>query len=302
MSACATTRFSNNLYLITLPPPVPGFNNFISVWVYKGPVSFVVDVGPSVAAGDLIQALEHLDVNQLDYIFLTHIHLDHSGGIGDIAEHFSFPPIVCHPAAIPHLVNPEKLVAGTIKTLGERGKAYGPVKPVPMHRLVASDSFDAEDILIIPTFGHSPHHVSIKKGDHLFAGEAGGVYIKMDSDTYYMRPATPPVFYPEITIESIDRLISAKPEYICYGHYGRAGNATEKLGKHRNQILLWKGIINDEMDEHSEADREENILSRLVSEDPLLGGFFQMEESVRERERFFLLNSIRGFLDSLSPA
>jgi len=299
MSAGAA-KLSNNLFLITLPPPAPGFTDFISVWLFKGPVSFIVDVGPSVTAGALVQALQRLDIDRLDFIFLTHIHLDHAGGVGDIATHFSSAPIVCHPAAIPHLADPERLVAGTIKTLGERGRAYGPVRPVPMHRLLASDSFDSTDVFIIPTLGHSPHHVSIRKGRHVFAGEAGGVYIKTDPTTDYMRPATPPVFYPEVTIKSIDRLIATDPEYICYGHYGLAADAVDMLVKHRNQILLWKDIVKDEMDTHSGTNRENEILSRLFTEDPLLSGFFQMTEGVKERERFFLLNSIRGFAESLT--
>ncbi|MBW1892565.1 MAG: MBL fold metallo-hydrolase, partial [Deltaproteobacteria bacterium] len=128
------TQFSNNLFLITLPPPIPGFNDFICVWLYKGSISFIVDVGPSVTVPDLIKALNDLDITCLDYIFLTHIHLDHAGGIGEIAEHFSLTPVICHAAAISHLVDPSKLVAGTIKTLGDTGRAYGPIKPVPKNR------------------------------------------------------------------------------------------------------------------------------------------------------------------------
>jgi hypothetical protein len=63
MSACAT-KLSNNLFLITLPPPVPGFTDFISVWLVKGPISFIVDVGPSVTATELIKVLQHLDIQR----------------------------------------------------------------------------------------------------------------------------------------------------------------------------------------------------------------------------------------------
>lgn len=294
-----TTKFSANLFLITLPPPVPGFTDFICVWLYKGQISFIVDAGPSATASDLIQALHHLDITHLDYIFLTHIHLDHAGGIGEIAEHFSSTPIVCHSDAIPHLIDPAKLVAGTINTLGDTGRAYGPVKPVLKSRLMASDSFDSTDIFIIPTLGHSPHHISLIAGKYLFAGEAGGVHIRINATTDYMRPATPPIFFPDVTIESIDRLINAAPETICYGHYGQSDGAVAMLKKHKAQLLLWKDIIKDEMDKHYETNREEKIMSRLFAEDPLLSGFFLMADSVKERERFFIANSIKGFVQSL---
>jgi glyoxylase-like metal-dependent hydrolase (beta-lactamase superfamily II) len=294
------TKLSDSLFLITLPPPVIGFTDFICVWLYRGSASFLVDVGPSVMAPDLIQALHHLHITHLDYIFLTHIHLDHAGGIGEIAEHFSSTPIICHSAAIPHLTDPSKLMAGTIKTLGDKGRAYGPIKPVSRKRLMASNSFHSPDMFIIPTLGHSPHHFSLKAGEYLFAGEAGGVHITINATTDYMRPATPPIFFSEVTMESIDRLIKTEPEYICYGHYGQSGDAVEMLKKHRGQLLLWEDIIKDEMDKHGETIREEKIMARLLAEDPLLSGFSLMEDDVKERERFFLANSIKGFVQSFT--
>ena len=74
-------EISNNLYLITLTPPIPGFNNFIGVWLYKGKRTFIVDVGPSVTTNGLLEALQDLKVQHLDFILLTHIHIDHAGGI-----------------------------------------------------------------------------------------------------------------------------------------------------------------------------------------------------------------------------
>ena len=99
-------QITDDLYLLTLVPPIPGFEAFICSWLYKGDQVFIVDVGPAVTADDLITALQTLDVFGLDYILLTHIHLDHAGGIGEIAQAFPGTPIVCHPAGIPHLIDP----------------------------------------------------------------------------------------------------------------------------------------------------------------------------------------------------
>lgn len=298
------TPFSEHLFLITLPPPIPGFSDFISVWLYKGRTTFIVDTGPSATAPDLIKTLEDLGVSRqrLDYILLTHIHLDHAGGAGDVAAHFAETPVVCHAAAIPHLVDPSRLTAGTIATLGDTGKAYGPVKPIPENRLVAFDSAALPGVVIIPTPGHSAHHTSFLVGDHLVAGEAGGVHIRLSSGETYMRPATPPRFFPDITVDSIDRLVAAAPEYICYGHYGRSGSAASMLKTHKHQILLWQDMVQDELDRGGRVDIEERILSRLFTDDPLLFAFSQMDGDTQKRERFFLTNSIRGFVQALEKS
>jgi glyoxylase-like metal-dependent hydrolase (beta-lactamase superfamily II) len=124
-------QISKNLYLISLTPLIRGFDNFISVWLYKGKnKTFIIDVGPSVTSTSLKIALKELEVKRLDYIFLTHIHLDHAGGIGDISSCYPETPVICHQAGMDHLVEPEFLVAQTIKALGETGRVYGSIQPV----------------------------------------------------------------------------------------------------------------------------------------------------------------------------
>jgi len=86
-------------------------------------------------------------------------------------------------------------------------------------------------------------HVSYLTEKYLFAGEAGGVFLSLNSGDEYLRPATPPRFFLEISTGSINTLIERNPERICYGHYGIRENAVNMLKKHRNQLLLWEEII-----------------------------------------------------------
>ena len=211
---------SNDLFLITLPPPIPGFDDFIGCWLYRENISFIIDPGPSVTSEALARALEELEVSRLDYIFLTHIHIDHAGGVGDIAAHFPESPIICHKAGIPHLVDPSRLWEGSVKTLGETAKAYGPIKPVSSNRFIQADQFKSDIIMPVFTPGHSAHHVSYLTEKYLFAGEAGGVFLSLDSGREYLRPATPPKFFLEISTDSIDALIDKNPMSICYAHHG----------------------------------------------------------------------------------
>ncbi len=285
---------SDDLFLITLPPPIPGFDDFIGCWLYRGNISFIIDPGPSVTSKALARALEELKISRLDYIFLTHIHIDHAGGVGDIAAHFPESPIICHKTGIPHLVDPSRLWEGSVKTLGETAKAYGPIKPVSSDRLIQADEFNSDLISPVFTPGHSPHHVSYLTEKYLFAGEAGGVFLSLDSGREYLRPATPPKFFLEISTDSIDALIEKNPLSICYAHHGIKGNAVEMLNRHRNQLLLWEEIIKKEI-----QNRKYNFLtscfSRLLKEDPLLAGFSHMSQPVQKREQEFIINSIKGY-------
>jgi len=286
---------SNDLFLITLPPPIPGFDDFIGCWLFRGRISFIVDPGPSVTSEALVRTLEKLKVSRLDYIFLTHIHIDHAGGVGDIAAHFPESPIICHKAGIPHLVDPSRLWEGSVKTLGETAKAYGPIKPVSSNRFIQADQFKSDIIMPVFTPGHSVHHVSYLTEKYLFAGEAGGVFLSLDSGREYLRPETPPRFFLEISTDSIDTLIEKNPLNICYGHHGIKGNAVEMLNKHRNQLLVWEKIIRQEIQNNNNNDFLTSCFNRLLKEDPLLAAFSHMNPSVQKREQVFIINSIKGY-------
>ena len=285
---------SNDLFLITLPPPIPGFDDFIGCWLYRKNISFIVDPGPSVTSKALLRALEELKISRLDYIFLTHIHIDHAGGVGDIAARFPESPIICHKAGIPHLVDPSRLWEGSVKTLGETAKAYGPIKPVSSDRLIQTDQFKSDIITSVFTPGHSPHHVSYLTEKYLFAGEAAGVFLSLDSGREYLRPATPPRFFLEISTDSIDALIEKKPLNICYGHHGIKGNAVEMLNKHRSQLMLWEKIIRKKI-QNSNDDFLTSCFNRLLKEDPLLADYSHMSQPVQKREQGFIINSIKGY-------
>jgi glyoxylase-like metal-dependent hydrolase (beta-lactamase superfamily II) len=288
-------KFSNKLYLISVVPPIVGFEEFICIWLYKGEKTFIIDVGPAVTSSFLINALKKLEVNRLDYICLTHIHMDHAGGIGEIAEYYKDTPIICHRDGISHLVDPERLVKGSIKILGETGRIYGPMQPVGQKRFIEADKFTSELIHPIITPGHSSHHVSYLVENYIFAGEAGGVFLSPVPGKKYLRPATPPRFFMEIYINSLDKLIKSKADIICYGHFGMAKGAVELLKQHREQMFLWHNIISTRFSESKSDDYIENLTKQLLETDSLLECFHQLKEEVKEREKKFIKNTIMGF-------
>ncbi len=297
--AAKIDQITEDLYLLTLEPPIPGFESFICSWLYRGDQVFIVDVGPAVTADDLIAALQALDVDRLDYILLTHIHLDHAGGIGEIAQAFPTAPIICHPAGIPHLVDPTRLWQGTVKTLGRTAELYGPLQAVAPERLRDAAAFSAVDIVPVMTPGHSQHHVAYRTDQYLFAGEAGGVFSAQASGPEYLRPATPPRFFFDIYRQSVEALIKTAPTTMCYGHYGVTTKAAEHLRRHCEQLRLWRRVIAAEMAHSAHDDFFARCLTHLLQEDPSLSGFHHMDPPIQQRERGFLLNSIRGFAEYL---
>lgn len=296
-----TKSCSSTILTVDLPQDIVGFRKFISSWVVlTKDYNFLVDVGPSSTIPVLIKKLECLGINSIDYVFLTHIHLDHAGGIGHLIERFPKLKVVAHKKSIPHLLNPGFIWEGSKKTLGEVAVKYGEIKPVPLENLV-DESGDM--VKIIDTPGHAAHHLSFQFQGILFAGEAGGVYLGgLDEKEFYLRPATPPRFFFETANSSLDKLLALNAEKICYGHYGFTRDADRMLNLYRNQIFLWKDIIKTVIEESiHKSDEEIALLSfeKLLKEDRIFAGYLKLDKDIQQRERYFVLNSIRGFLGYL---
>lgn len=290
------------VYLVELDPGIAGFRDFLGAWVVKGEYSFVVDVGPAVSIPILCEALSRLDVKP-EAVLLTHIHIDHAGGIGDFCSRFPDIPVFCHEKGIKHLHQPEKLWEGSLKTLGSTAKAYGPIQGVPKENLfpaagtIISENGVQVDAVLTP--GHAPHHVSYCFEDILFAGEASGVCLKTGEKNYH-RPATPPRFFLETSVKSIDTLLDIPSHLICFGHFGAYRQPRQILKEHKKQLYRWAEIIEGQMRNPNIKNKEEETMEQcldvLLQEDPALSPFFRMDSKTREREKGFLQNSIRGFL------
>ena len=293
-------KIADDLFLIPLTPPIKGFNDFISAWLYRGSTTCLIDVGPSACASDLLLALQELNIDQLDTILLTHIHLDHAGAIGEIAEAFPQAPIVCHQVAIAHLVEPSRLWEGTKKVLGSMALSYGPIKPVPSNRIQTASSFQTGTITPIITPGHAAHHVSYYTEKYLFAGETGGVFMSLPQNRFYIRPATPPKFSLGDALKSIDALLAFGPQFICYGHFGIHPDAVAMLHIHRRQLQFWEKFLRVERNKFDETERVSGCLQQLLKEDKLMATFDQLPPDVQAREKYFLQNSIGGYLGYLN--
>ncbi len=300
----APLEITPELFLVPLEQPLAGFREFITTWIYRGEPPFVVDVGPAHTVDRLAEAMEALGIDRPAAILLTHIHIDHAGGTGDLLARYPETPVVCHPKGIRHLADPEKLWAGSLKTLGATAEAYGPIRPVPERLLRPAEApfplGDGKTIRPAPTPGHAPHHVSFLFEEILFGGEAGGVHLPLPDGGVYLRPATPPRFFLETSIESLDTLIDIPHEIYCYGHFGATTRTPELLRAHRDQLQRWADIIETERGRSQAPDPTEHCIDVLLETDPLMARWPDLAPEVRQRERGFLRNSVAGFLGYLA--
>lgn len=285
-----------NLRLLNLQPPIPGYRKFIGAYLFCGEKSAIIDTGPTAAAPNLLSALSQVCMNPkaIDYILLTHIHIDHAGGVGTVIKELSNARVLAHSRARPHLIDPTKLWQGSLKTLGDLAVKYGPIEPVPEDRIVvATDQMTLDlgrglllEIHLTP--GHAAHHLSVfdRANGVLVAGETAGVCIDGA-----VRPATPPPFKLEESLSSIDKLIALEPRKLCYGHFGCYDNGLERLKLYREELLAWYDTVSSAA--RAGKNPEETLLL-LRKKHASLGYLDDLDPDEYDREFALLTNTIRG--------
>lgn len=285
---------------LKLSPPLPGFGGFITSYLLRGEKMALIDPGPKACAHQLLAELGELGLGpeSLDYILVTHIHIDHAGGLGELMGYATRARAIVHPMAIRHLVNPEKLWQGSLSTLGEVAERYGRIDPSPEARLVAAQEGMEVDLggrrlQVLFTPGHALHHISFwdPERKEAYIGEAAGVY---HPSVDALRPATPPPFDLETTLDSLAKLASLQPKSLCYGHGGCVPAERDTLDRYQRQLLRWRDIILSAVSQ----DKDE-IFQALVQGDEELARLQALERPEFDREKFFISNSIAGFLGYL---
>ena len=286
-----------NITLVEIKQDVPGFDSFFGSWVCQGDVNILIDVGPANTAARLIESLASLGLDRVDLVLLTHIHIDHAGGLADLLDYYPMAKVMCHEKAIQYLVDPSALWAGSLKVLGKIAEMYGPPKAVPKERLIPHTKNDLKDLLVVETPGHAIHHLSFSFENRLFVGEAGGVYLPINGYEY-VRPSTPPRFFFDVCMKSVELLMNLRDQPIYFAHFGEAESSHRLLEISRKQLMQWKGIIYDcaaggQMDDDDITNRCTDI---LLEKDQNLVAFGQMNPDTQKRERFFMANSVKGFI------
>jgi glyoxylase-like metal-dependent hydrolase (beta-lactamase superfamily II) len=194
-----------------------------------------VDTGTNSAVPNLLEALtaRGLTPGQIDYLFLTHVHLDHAGGAGRLLQALPNARVVVHPRGARHLSDPSKLIAGSIAVYGEEAfrELYGDLVPIPADRLlIAQEGMRLElagrSFELVHTPGHALHHYALIDHDAhaIFTGDNFGIsYREFDTRRgAFIFPTTTPVqFDPKAMHATIDRLMGYRPQAMYLTHYSR---------------------------------------------------------------------------------
>jgi len=216
-------------------------------FLVRGERPALIETGPARVAAAVARgvAAAGLDPADLAWLVLTHIHLDHAGGVGDLVRTFPNATVVVHPAGARHLVDPERLMASSARVYGELlGTVYGPLTPVEAGRIRAAEDGERLDLgggtlEVIHAPGHARHHVGVFEPDSgtLFAGDAAGVLTPAGRT---LRPATPPPdFDPDLAVQSLHRFAERQPQQLVLTHFGPAGPPLERLREAEDKLRRW---------------------------------------------------------------
>ncbi len=269
-----------------------------SGYLLPGDEPALVETGPTTSADAVLEGLASLglDATDLAHIVVTHIHLDHAGGVGRMARHFPAATVWVHDRGAPHLADPTRLVQSAGRVYGEQRlqELFGPVDPVPQDRLRSVDDGDvirlggrALDVLYTP--GHASHHVALVDSESgaVFTGDALGIHFP---DARVLRPATPPPDIDvELGVESIERIRSRAESVLLFSHFGPVSDVDALCSLAVGRLLKWAGIVRQAMDGTDDIDRIAELLDLGTADE-----FDQPERSGSvDRYRYEVLGSMK---------
>ena len=259
-----------------------------------------MEPGPTSSVPKLVTGLKELDIpfENIQYLAITHVHLDHGGGAGTLLKLLPNAKVLVHPRGMPHLINPERLWSSAQTVLGFVSEIFGEPEPVQKERIipVTEGMFDLGEgakLKVIETLGHASHNLSYQESFNrgVFPGDAAGTYFP---EFDVVVPTTPPPFHLESALVSLDKLISLEPTVLYYSHFGIASDAVQRLKSYKLQLELWSKIAEEGVKKNQSL---EEIRDRIIAEDKVMtkiGGFVRAH---RIYSKTVLENCVRGFIE-----
>ncbi len=248
-----------------------------------------VDCGTSYSVPHMIDALARagLAPDQVDWLILTHVHLDHAGGAGALLRQLPNARVVVHPRGARHMIDPAKLQAGAAAVYGEAimQATYGTLVPIPAERVVeAGDGHVVElagrPLACLDAPGHARHHIVLHdaQANVFFTGDTFGIAYRelADGSGDFIFPTTSPVqFDADALHASIDRMLSYQPAAMYLSHYGRVENVLQRAAELHELIDTFTAIARRHRNDGARhaaisAELETLFLDRLGARNPAL--------------------------------
>jgi glyoxylase-like metal-dependent hydrolase (beta-lactamase superfamily II) len=251
------TRHPDGIFAVDAEYMRPG-HAAVHILQHNGRAAFV-DTGTNFSVPYLLAALQELGSprDTVDYVFLTHVHMDHAGGAGMLMRELPAARLLVHPRGAPHMIDPSKVVAASQAVYGEDEfrRLYGDVLPVQPQRVVnVPDAFrctlGGRELELIHTPGHALHHYAIidRANALIFSGDTFGIsYRELDTPqgAFIVPTTSPSQFDPDQLVTSIDRLMSYAPQSIYLMHYSRVTGTTRLASLLKAQIREFVRIAHE---------------------------------------------------------
>lgn len=275
-----------------------GRERYTAAYLLAAAEPAIVETGPTTSADALTAGLERLGMGpeDLSHVVVTHIHLDHAGGVGEILRRFPRAMVWVHERGAPHLADPSRLVASATRLYGSElmGSLFGPVLPVPTGRIRTLGDGDrielgGRSLESLETPGHASHHVALVDSETgaVFTGDALGIHVP---DLPVLRPATPPPdFDLEGSLASIERIRArARGAFVLFSHFGPVAQVDRICDLAARRTRSWAEVVRDALDRTDDLEEIVALLEREARRDVETGA-----QADIDLDRFELLSSVR---------
>jgi glyoxylase-like metal-dependent hydrolase (beta-lactamase superfamily II) len=264
----------------------------------------IVETGPTTSFEPVVAGMERLGIggDDLAHIAVTHIHLDHAGGVGRIAERFPNAIVWVHERGARHLADPTRLVESVTSIYGPETTAtlFGPVEPVAAQRIRALGDGDrielgSRHLEALTTPGHAKHHLALADSSTgaVFTGDALGIH---PPDVRSLRPATPPPDYDlELALGSIERIRErARGAIVLFSHFGPVHEVERICDLATERFRRWTQAVGDALERGLEPDRDDALDEvMLVLRDVALTDAPTGAEAALDLQALEMMSSIR---------
>lgn len=262
----------------TIDTHMHGQPGITATYVVAGERTALIETGPKSGVDHVLSGLADLGIDELDWILVTHIHLDHAGAAGTLAHRFPTARIGVHEVGAPHLVDPSKLWSSASRIYGDRmQQLWGGIDPIPedrIHVVTDGETIDLGGLRVraVETPGHAYHHHAyvIEDEGAVFTGDALGVRLP---DVGVIRPATPPPeFHLTKATDSIERIRGLEPTVLIPTHYGphTEGTSPKDVGELCDEAIdalnRWAGWVRAARGETAEVDAAAELVKAAAVE------------------------------------
>ena len=242
------TELGDKLYMIDAH--MEGMNSRLSCYLYDTAEPLIVDAGPSTSFEHLVSVLDHLGIDAIATVLVTHVHIDHGGGAGHFAQKYPDARIAVHHLGAPHLARPARLWDSTARIYGAEALKvkWGEMLPIDEGRIDALYEGDivstgSVELRILDTPGHAKHHVTIFDPDSgaMFVGDAAGLCYPHG---HPVQPNTPPPdFDPHLMTGTLRRMAALDPAFVGFAHFGPRHDALAALDESEERVWEWVDLI-----------------------------------------------------------